>query len=134
MIVLDEQIHGPRIREPIAHWYPGRVLSITELRRDSTILDDAVPTLLRTLSYSTFVTINVSDFWRKIPARNSYAIVCLELPNHRAFETPDWLRHFLSLPEFKSKSARMGSVALIRPTRIEYYRSDREINTISRQH
>jgi hypothetical protein len=53
MIVLDEQLQGLGLEDTLAGWY------------------------LRQL---TFVTINYTDFWRRVPADKSYCIVCLELP------------------------------------------------------
>ena len=131
MIVLDEQIHGPRIRSPISKWYKGQVISIRELRSASTIHDDAIPNLLRTVSQPTFVTINGSDFWLKINADKRFAVVCIELTNERAFQSPYWLRRFLSFSEFDTKAKRMGLIALLRPTRIEFYRANRKIETMN---
>lgn len=130
MIVLDEQIQGAHIREPIESWYKGQVISVRSLRRQTTIQDDAVPMLLRTVAVPTFVTINVIDFWQRVNAERSFAIVCIELPGGRAFETPFWLRRLFALPQFKTKAKRMGMIALLRATRIEYYRQDHNIKTI----
>ena len=47
MIVLDENIHAESLQEAIARWYPGKVLSITELRPGTSIPDEGIPALLR---------------------------------------------------------------------------------------
>jgi hypothetical protein len=130
MIVLDENLNYPILATRIAAWYPGRVAILTELRPKTTIKDDAVSGLLRTVPYPTFVTINVKDFWRVIRAEAQFAVVCIELPIDRAEQVSEWLRRYLSLPEFKTKAGRMGIVALLRPTRIEFYRADRKIETM----
>lgn len=41
------------------------------------------------------------------------------------------LRKFMRHPEFKTKARRMGVVALVRRTRIEFYRVDRKIETMN---
>lgn len=130
MIVLDEQIHGPSIAEPIAAWYPGRVISVTTLRPKTVIKDDAMPTLLRAATHPTFVTINVSDFWRSVPADPRYAIVCVDFPAWRVLEIPDWLRRLFRTSAFKTKTARMGTVVRLRPSLIEYYGTDWRVQTL----
>jgi hypothetical protein len=62
MIVLDEQLIKPQIVAGFARWYKGTVTTILEMRPATRVLDDAVPTLLRTVRDPTFVTINYKDF------------------------------------------------------------------------
>lgn len=131
MIVLDEQLANAALAEQIAAWYPGRVAILTSLRTGSKVADEAATELLRTVKYPTFVTINVKHFWRIVRADARFAIVAIELPVDDALQVSDWLRKFMSLPEFKTKAKRMGVVALLRPTRIEFYRIDRKIETLS---
>ena len=130
MIVLDEQIQGPSIARPIAAWYVGQVVPISALRPRTVIKDDAIETLLRSAAQPTFVTINVSDFWRVASADSRFAIVCIELPAARVLDIPEWLRSLFRLPEFKSKSARMGKVIRLLPRRIEYYESTQRLHVI----
>jgi hypothetical protein len=130
MIVLDEEIQGPRIGGPIAEWYSGKVISVKELRANSLIKDDSIPTLLHQVARPTFVTINVVHFWRVIQPSRAYAVVCIELPLSQIRDVSVWLRRYLAKPDFKTKARRMGTVALLRPTRIEYYRLDRKIETL----
>ena len=131
MIVVDENIHDQRIIAAISAWYPGRVISITRLRLRSLIKDDAIPALLRKVPKPTFVTINVADFWKKIPPDSSYCFVNVALPKERTREIPDLIRRFLRLPEFRSKASRMGKVVRLTPSRIEYYESDWRIRSLS---
>ena len=130
MIVLDEEIHGPSIAGPIAAWYVGRVVSITTLRPKTIIKDDAISVLLRAAPRPTFVTINVTDFWRVIPAEPHFCVICIELPAKHVLAIPDWLRRFFHLPQFKTKAARMGKVVRLRPNRMEYYEMDRRIREL----
>ena len=67
MIVLDENMHQRSIMDTVAAWYRGRVISVTVLRPDTIIKDEAIPTLLRNAQRPTFVTINVDDFWQRVP-------------------------------------------------------------------
>lgn len=127
MIVLDEQLNIPELADKIAAWYPGRVAILTDLRAGSQVKDDAVSTLLRAEAQPTFVTINVRHFWHVVRADAKFAVVCIDLPLIRVEHVSDWLRRFLNTPEFKTKAGRMGVVALLRPSRIEFYRVDRKI-------
>ena len=47
MIVFDENVHQRSIMDAVAAWYRGRVISVTVLRPDTIIKDEAIPTLLR---------------------------------------------------------------------------------------
>jgi len=130
MIVVDENIHDHRIMEAISAWYPGQVVSVTTLRPASLIKDDAIPALLLQAPQPTFVTINVSDFWMKAQPHNASCIIAVALPNERAREVPDLLRRLFRLPAFKTKASRMGKVVRLTPNRIEYYESDRRVQSL----
>jgi hypothetical protein len=123
MIVLDEQLQGLGLEDTIARWYRGSVLVVKKLRPGTVIKDEAIPSLLRRLRQPTFVTINYTDFWRRVPADKSYCIVCLELPVEQADKASGWLRQLFRLPEFKTKGARMGTVVLARSQQLRYYRT-----------
>jgi hypothetical protein len=133
MIVLDEQIGGPSIAEPIAAWYAGRVIPISALRPRTAINDDSIAMLLRGVPFPTFVTINIADFWRVIPADSRYAVVCMDLTAQQVLEIPDRLRRLLRIPTFKTKASRMGKVIRLRPTRIEYYEADGRVHVLAWQ-
>lgn len=121
MIILDENVHQQRILESIAAWYRGQARSITMLRAHTLIKDDAIPTLLRRARQPTFVTTNVTDFWRRVPAHSRYSIVCVALPNERLQELSLLLRRLLRLPEFNTKANRMGKVIRVSPSQLQYY-------------
>lgn len=72
MIVLDEHLHDPVIMSGISAWFPGRAIPLIKLRPGSLIKDEVIPALLRKLVEPTFVTINVTDFWKKNPS----AFIC----------------------------------------------------------
>ncbi len=121
MIVFDENVHQQSVMERVAAWYRGRVVSITAVRPGTIIRDDAIPSLLQRLKQPTFVTTNVSDFWRKVPAHSGYSMLCIALPTVRLHELPHLLRQLFSLPEFKTKARRMGKVVRVSRRQIQYY-------------
>lgn len=129
MIVIDESIQDERIIRVIASWYTGQVISMMDLRPATLIKDNGITMLLSKAKEPTFVTINVDDFWLKLRANRRYCIIALDLNSAQAKkETSDWLRKLLLLPQFRTKSARMGHVIYARPSRIEYYELDRQIH------
>ncbi len=132
MIVLDENLLVLRLGNPIAAWYPGRVCYIVDLDPGAVIKDEAIPTYLRRLRGATFVTTNVADFWRRLPASTRYCIVCFALPNERMRELPNLLRRLFRLPELKTKTARMGKVVRVTRRQIQYYTAnDRRLRSRS---
>lgn len=72
MIVLDEQLNDPLLIKAIKRWRSGPVVTINDVRPSTQIYDDVIATLLHQLKSPIFVTINYADFWRKIPAHQSY--------------------------------------------------------------
>jgi hypothetical protein len=121
MIVLDEQLIRPQIIDGFARWYKGKVTTIPLLRPATRILDDAVPTVLRTVRNPTFVTINYADFWKVIPASPDYCVICLKLLQTEALMAPQVVRDVLRLTQFRAKRARMGKVISVRGRLIEFY-------------
>jgi len=121
MIVFDENIHQRRIMDAVAAWYRGRVISVTVLRPDTIIKDEAIPTLLRRALYPTFFTTNFNYFWQRVPAHTLYGIVCIVLPDERLQETSSLLRQLFSLPDFKTKARRMGKVVRVSRGQLESY-------------
>jgi hypothetical protein len=80
------------------------------------------------------MTTNETDFWRRAPAHRGYCIICLPLPNDRQAEIPALLRRLFRLPDFKTKSARMGKVIHIGAERIQFYQaSDATVRVVEWQ-
>jgi hypothetical protein len=121
MILLDENVHQQSIRACIAAWYRGQVRSITTLRPNTRIKDEAIPMVLRRVRQPTFVTTNVADFWRRVPAHPRDSIVCVASLNERLHELPSLLRQLLQLPEFNTKAKRMGNVIRVSASQLQYY-------------
>jgi hypothetical protein len=132
MIVLDEQLLGRDLETEIAQWYPGTVCFITDLRPHTVIKDDAIPKLLQQASQSTFVTINESDFWRRVAINDQFCVVCFALPDSRAYQVSSVLRAVLHHPAFKAKRDRMGKVIRIVGQEISYYAfDDRRVRVVN---
>ena len=121
MIILDEQLLNMEVAEAIARWWRGSIRNIVDLRPGTLIKDDAIPTLLRRVRQPTFVTINVRDFWRRTPTDNRYCVLCFPLPHSRVDEISELISRQLRLPEFRTKAARMGKVALVSRQQVQYY-------------
>ncbi len=81
MIVLDEHLKRQVLKADIVAWYPGQVISVSNLRSESIIKDEVIPTLLLKMVQPTFVTINSTDFWKKalrMPAIALSMLLCLK--------------------------------------------------------
>lgn len=128
MIVLDESIQGYELTAQISSWYSGTVVSVTKLRPATLVKDDGIATLLHAANDPTFVTINVKDFWRQFRADKRFCIVCLLLEQQQALQISPILRSLHTLPQFRTKAARMGTIIRVRPNLLEYYGIDRQIH------
>ncbi|MFQ5866177.1 MAG: hypothetical protein ACE5IW_13225 [bacterium] len=124
MIVLDEQLMGRNLEVEIAKWYRGTVQFIADLRPNTVIKDDSIPELLRKQKQPVFVTINETDFWRKVTIDKRFCIICFGLPDSRAKEIPRALRSLLRRSEFSTKAKRMGKVIRVKTEGIDYYTFD----------
>lgn len=111
MIVLDEHLADPEIRKAIERWYPGKVINIKEARRLTHIDDEDIPSVLHHLKDPTFVTINWTDFWKKLRPHSAFCLICLKLPLNKVLETPLALRHVLR--QFPTKKERLGKILLV---------------------
>ncbi len=125
MIVLDENLDELRVRAPLAARYQGKVVSVRELRPGTVIKDEAVPALLCQHRHATFITTNVSDFWRRAPAHARYCLVCVPLPTDRQEEIPELIFRFLRHEQFRTARRRMGKVVRLSRSEIFYYETGR---------
>ena len=124
MIVLDGQLMGRGLEQAIAHWYPGAVCYITDLKPGTVIKDDAIPVLLNREVEPTFLTINETDFWRKVELTDRFCMVCFALPDSRASEIPALLRRLFHHPDFRTKAQRMGRVVRLTSVTAAFYTTD----------
>jgi len=132
MIVFDENIFDQDVIDDLNRWHKGKVVSIKDLRLRTLIKDEAVPAILRTVKQPTFLTTNVSDYWRKMPAHAAYCMICFELTNEQIIDIPRLLRGVLRFKEFKTNAARMGKILRVRHNHIDYYEASfNQISTLN---
>lgn len=132
MIILDEHLSNETLKMAIAHWYQGKVTFVKLLRPQTLIKDDAIVALLRRLKQPTLVTINWTDFWKKLPADRRYCLICFAIDLDRRNEIPSLLRQVLNLKQFNTKAARMGTVIRVTKKSVHYYRiNDPQVYTLS---
>lgn len=121
MIVLDEQLNDPSLIKAINRWYSSSVITINDVRPSTQIHDDVIAALLHHLKSPIFVTINYTDFWRKIPAHRNYCAICLKLSAERKKEVPTVLRELLGLEQFNTRRKLMGKVISVSEGVVRYY-------------
>jgi hypothetical protein len=117
-IILDDQLFDVEVLIPIARWIT--VQRLRDLRPGEVIKDERVPELLQRLRQPTFVTIDLG-FWNRGLRDSKFCILCFALRNDEQDQLPDLLRRLLRLPEFSTQSSRMGKVARISTTDIQYW-------------
>ncbi len=131
MLVLDEQLLGRDLDSALARWYRGPVLFITDLRPGTVIKDDVIPVLLRQQHQATFLTINETDFWRKVTIDAHFCVVCFAVPDSHTGEIAMLLRAVFRLSPFRTKAQRMGKVLRVTHATVSYYTyRDRESQMI----
>jgi len=92
---------------------------VEDLRPGEIIKDDRIPLLLRELKQPTFITIDVG-FWNNNLVDPNYCILYFALQGHQQAQIPDLLRQLLHQQEFKTKANRMGKIAKVSTTSIDY--------------
>ncbi len=117
-IILDDQLFDLEVLVPIARW--TTVQRLRDLRPTEVIKDERVPMLLRQLRQPTFVTIDMG-FWDRGLRDARYCMLCFPLRNDEQNHLPGLLRRLLRRPEFRSKAGRMGKVARVSSSHIDYW-------------
>ena len=130
MIVLDENLHDQRIVVAIAGWYAGQVVSIRSLRPGTVIKDEAIPVLLLGEKQPTFLTINLTDFWRRVAPHSGYCVMIADLPKERIRELPGLVRRAFAVRPFRTRALRMGKIVRLSTTRIAFYENDRRVRSL----
>lgn len=130
MIVLDENLRLKRLQRQISGWYRGSVVTILDLTPLTVVKDDLVARILLTAKSPTFVTINVNHFWKRIEPNDAYCIVCFATEQDDVATLSAPLRNLFSLPNFATKSQRMGKVIRVKPSYIDYYEKRKTIKRI----
>src|SRR5437868_1915547 len=108
MIVLDEQLKYPGLNTDIHKWYQGSVRYVSHIWPNMVIKDESIPRLLNSLPNPTFVTIDDTDFWKKVATSPKYCVICFTLSHLQLSRLSSDLRSVLRLPQFRTKLSRMG--------------------------
>ncbi len=127
-VILDDQLFDGEVLIPIARW--TTVQRLRNLRPGEVIKDERVPVLLREVTQPTFVTIDMG-FWRRDLLDALYCILCFPLRNDEQDKIPALLRRLFQLPEFHTKTARMGKVVQVTATLLRYWqRGDEQLQRL----
>ncbi len=116
--VLDDQLDVQILIPALAKWTAP--VRLQELRPREHVFDDRVPEILRTLQQPTFLTID-HGFWNRELCHPKYCILYFECSKDEQETLPKFLLRLLHLKEFPTRSSRMGKVARINRTAIEYW-------------
>lgn len=117
-IVLDDQLDVQVFVPALAGWTTA--VRSQDLRPRQHILDDRVPEILRTLRTPTFITIDLG-FWDRGLCHPGYCILYFEGGKNEQQRVPGLLRRLFRLPEFRTRTLRMGKVARIRRDSVIYW-------------
>lgn len=117
-IIVDEQLDEKEVLEPLRRLYSVR--RIQDLRPGEHILDDRVPAMLSTVKKPTFITID-QGFWDRGLCSPHYCIFCFVVRLDQQAFVPEMLRALFRRPEFRTTACRMGKVAHISASAIEYW-------------
>ena len=129
MLIFDEQINREAVIEPVRSW--AKAHRLIEVRPKEHIYDDRIPHLLRKLNRPTFITID-EGFWNRKLRDKSYCILFLALRDRQQPKIPYLLRKLLRLPNFKTKTLRMGKVVRVSTANIEYWQlGDQSIHALN---
>ncbi|MBI1926164.1 hypothetical protein HYR99_18170 [Candidatus Poribacteria bacterium] len=127
-IILDEHLDPEKMLPALRSW--TTVQRIVDVRPGEVIKDDRVLQLLHTLKQPTFVTID-DGFWDKNLRHPGYCILYFAFSDDQQDQIPPLLRQLFRFDAFKTKRARMGKVARVHPTYVDYWQwGDAERHTL----
>jgi len=117
-IIVDEQLGITEVLLPLRRWITAQ--KIESLRPFEVIKDDRVLQILWEFKRPTFVTID-SGFYDKHHCDKRYCLIYFVLTPLEQNQLPDLLRRLLRLPEFKTRTVRMGKVVRVSKTGVRYW-------------
>lgn len=117
-LVLDDQLDIQVILPELPRGLTA--LRLQSLRPGEIILDDRVPELLLGLKQPTFITID-RGFWHRRLCHSQYCLLYFVLAKDEQEQLPGLLRQLFHLPEFRTRSARMGKVARVQKRRVTFW-------------
>jgi hypothetical protein len=117
-LFLDEQLDA-RLLPALRKWVTAQRLA--DLWPDEVILDDRLPELLLTLKQPTLLTID-KGLWDKSLCHPGYAVPVCWLPQDEQGLLPELVRMLFRLPDFRTRAKRMGIVARMNKTGVEWWK------------
>lgn len=117
-LILDEQINQEVVLPALRKWIT--VQPLIEACPGQHILDERIPSILRTLKQPTLVTID-RGLWRRDRCHPAYCILYFALRSGEQEELPGLLRALLRHPEFRTRAKRMGKVARVSEATVDYW-------------
>jgi hypothetical protein len=122
-LVLDDQLDVQQILPALEGWTSA--IRLQELRPGEHVLDDRVPEIQRNLKTPTFITID-HGFCNRRLSNPGYCILYFDLMSHEQQRLPDLLRRLFRLPEFRTRSARMGKVGRVGEMAVTYWQGGKK--------
>jgi hypothetical protein len=119
-LVLDDQLDVQIMVPALEAWITA--VRLQHLRPTEHILDDRIPEILRTLKKPTFLTID-HGFWNRRLCHSGYCILYFDLAKDEQQQLPGLLRRLFRLPEFRTRTVRMGKVARVRQETVTYWQA-----------
>jgi hypothetical protein len=118
LLILDDQLSASEVLLPLRRrWMAVRLQT---LRPAELILDERIPEILRAQREPTFLTID-QGFWNRTLADRRYCVLYFALRDDQQPRIPYLLRGAFRIPGFTSRAERMGKVARISPSGIDYW-------------
>ena len=119
-LILDDQLDVQVILPALAGWKTA--VRIQQLRPGELIRDDRIPSLLLSLTNPTFLTID-RGFWKRQLCHRRYCILFFALSKEEQGAIPVLMRRLFSLPQFRTRSSRMGKVARVGKRSVVYWQA-----------
>ena len=117
-LILDAHVNIQLVLQPLRRWITAELLQ--DLRPGEHVLDERVPEILLRMKRPTFVTID-KDFDDPSLCNPNYCIIYFALQDKEQPLIPSLLRALFRRPEFRTRANRMGKLARISTTSIEYW-------------
>jgi hypothetical protein len=117
-LILDAHVSALHVLPLLRRWITTEMLQA--LRPGQHILDERIPEILGRLKRPTFITID-KDFDDPSLCNPKYCIIYFALQDKEQPLIPSLLRALFRRPEFRTRANRMGKLARISTTSIEYW-------------
>jgi hypothetical protein len=119
-IIVDEHLSPQADLRPIRQWASAQ--RVDTLKPGEVLKDDRLLVVLTQIEKPTLITID-DDFWDKRYRDSRYCILYFALAHNQQHHIPLLLRRLLRYHSFRTKAARMGKVARITFTHVNYWQT-----------